>query len=615
MTTLDYIVIAFYLGFMLVLGAAYKRFSATASDFFRGGGGMLWWMVGASAWVMTFTAWTFTGGAGKAYETGTFFLLLIGANVCGLIFTYFFTAARFRQMRVITIVEAVRKRFGPANEQFFAWLPVPFGILFGGIGLYAIGIFMSVVFEVPLEVVIVGLGVVVTIMSALGGSWAVIASDFVQMLTILVITLVVAVLTLSHPDVGGLSGLIQQVPAEHFDWTEFDRPGVLIIFAIGLLISQTVMPNSLNEGAQKFIYVKTGSDAKRALIISMLGTACITPVFIIPAMAARIIHPDLATLYPQLNNPSEAAYVVMAIDLLPSGMLGLLVCGIFAATMSSMDVGLNKAAGILVRNFYLVVINPQASEGRQIALGKMLTVILGVTQIVVGLVFAQYAQLPLFDLILLLSAVVGLPTAVPLFIGIFVKKTPPWAAWSTVLVGFLMFLVLNGIPHFELPGLTNESTLQAIAAGIGWSELNSSELGDLRVALTTITNFIVCLSWFLATMPFWERSSEAYKRESEAFFTEMNTPVDVVAEKVAGWEDDRKQYFMIGVLCMAYGGFITVLAVLPNPVWGRMCFVFCGGSILALGTILYLISRMTGAAAEPLIEEAPEAGRSIETSP
>ncbi len=591
MTIVDYVVIAAYLIFILALGPVYQRFSTTASDFFRGGGGMLWWMVGASAWVMTFSAWTFTGGAGKAYESGVFFLLLAGANFFGLVFTYLFTAARFRQMRIITPIEAVRKRFGRANEQFFTWLPVPFGIIFGGIGLYAIAIFMSVVFEVSIPTVVLTLGVVVTFMAATGGSWAVVASDFVQMLTILTITLVMAVLALVHPDVGGLSGFISQTPSELFNPVHFDRPGILILFLIGLLVSQTIMPNSINEGAGKFIYVKTGSDAKRALLISMVGTLIVTPVFIIPAMAARLVVPDLAAQFPELSNPSEAAYVAVAMKILPTGMLGLLVCGIFAATMSSMDTGLNRAAGILVRNFYLPVINPEASDRRQIAIGKGLTVCLGLAQIVTGLTFAQFRTLPLFDLILLMSATISLPSAVPLFFGIFIKRTPSWAGWSTVLVGFSLFIFLNGATALGLNGLLADESLQKLASSLGWSALNDSELGDARLALTTLINFTVCLLWFLGTMPFWKYTPESYKKQVNTFFDEMRTPIDMEAEGVAGWDKDRVQYHVMGILCLCYGGFILLLMLLPNPLWGRACFLFCGGSIALLGGILFWIGK------------------------
>ncbi len=591
MTIVDYIVVATYLAFVLALGPVYKRFSKTASDYFRAGGGMLWWMVGASAWVMTFSAWTFTGGAGKAYTEGTFFFTLIGANIVGLIFTFFFTAHRFRQMRVITIVEAVRKRFGPANEQFFTWMPIPFGILFGGIGLYAIGIFMSVVFGADLLTVIITLGVVVTVMAVFGGAWAVIASDYVQMMTILTITVVMAMLVLVHPQVGGLSGMLEQLPAAHLDWTEFNRPWVLILFMLGLLITQTIQPNSINEGAQKFIYVKSGREARKAIVISILGTTIITPVFIIPAMAASIVLPDLAVQYPNLNNPSEAAYVAMAMEVLPTGMLGLLTCAIFAATMSSMDTGLNRAAGILVRNFYRQVINPDISESRQIGLGKVFTLLLGTSQIIVGLIFAQYPSLPLFDLILLISAIVGLPTAVPLFFGIFIKRTPPWAGWSTVLVGFGMFLVLHGLPVFGVTGLIAEPNLQALVQGRGGAELGPEEVRDLRLAITTGANFTVCLSWFLFSMLFWKRTSPAYREEVERFFRDMHTPIDQKAEGVAGWEEDRVQYRVISMVCMAYGGFILLLMLLPNPLWGRAAFLFCGGTIAGLGLWFYAISK------------------------
>jgi branched-subunit amino acid transport protein AzlD len=53
-------------------------------------------------------------------------------------------------------------------------------------------------------------------------------------------------------------------------------------------------------------------------------------------MMAAVWHPDLASEYPGLNNPNEAAYVAMALDWLPAGLFGLLVCSIFAATVTSL---------------------------------------------------------------------------------------------------------------------------------------------------------------------------------------------------------------------------------------------------------------------------------------
>jgi len=348
MTKVDYLVIGFYLLMMLALGPVYRTFSRTASDYFRGGGGMLWWMAGVSGLMISFTAWTFTGGAAKVYETGTFLMLLFAFNWVGLWFTLLFTAHRFRQMRVITAVEAIRKRYGPVNEQVFTWIQVPFAVMWGGISLYTIAIFMSCAFGVSLTPVIIALGLTVTIMSVLGGSWAIVASDFLQMLTVLVVTVLMAFLVFLHPAIGGLTGLVQQLPTHYFDWTEFDRPWVIVLFAATLLINQLVQMNSMETGAAKYVFVKNGRDARKATLISLVAFLFFTPLWMIPPMAAVILFPDLTSLYPALNHPNEAAYVAVAGAVLPKGAMGLLVCAMFAATMSSMDSGLNRAAGVMV---------------------------------------------------------------------------------------------------------------------------------------------------------------------------------------------------------------------------------------------------------------------------
>ena len=163
MTTYDYIVIGFYLAFMFLLGPIYKSFSKTSSDYFRGGGGMLWWVVGSSAFMTTFTAWAFTGGAAKAYETGTFFLVLFACNVLALNFCYHFVVAKYRQMRIITVMEGVRKRFGKTSEQMLTWLLILVKILYGGAMLYAIAVFMASVFNVPMHILIIGLGLIIAL--------------------------------------------------------------------------------------------------------------------------------------------------------------------------------------------------------------------------------------------------------------------------------------------------------------------------------------------------------------------------------------------------------------------------------------------------------------------
>ena len=412
MNTYDYVAIAFYLAFMLSMGPVFMRFSKTASDYFRAGGGMLWWVVGSSVFMTSFSAWSFTGGAGRAYEVGTFFMVLFFANFVSLWFTYFKTAARFRQMRIITSIEGVRKRYGNVNEQVFAWLPLPFNLIMGGLALYTISVFMQAVFGFNIKLLIVGLSLTMTTITLLGGAWAAAASDFVQMLMLLGITLVMVVMTLTHPVIGGISGLLAKLPRQHFDWALVERPWIIIAFVATLIVNQLIQNNSMMLGAAKYIYVKDGIDARRATLVTLFGFLVMTPVWIVPAMGATILHPNLAAEFPKLANPHDAAYVAMALHLLPHGLLGVLVSAIFAASVAYMTYLISLGSGIFVRNFYIRVMNKDASEERQIAVGRIFTAVYGLLWILVALSFKNVG-LSLFHTLLLVAASVQIPSTVP----------------------------------------------------------------------------------------------------------------------------------------------------------------------------------------------------------
>ncbi len=581
MSNYDYIVIGVYLAFMLALGPIYKSFSKTASDFFRGGGGMLWWVVGSSSFMTQFSAWSFTGGAAKAYETGTFFLLLFICNLIATITCLIFTAHRFRQMRVISPVEAIRNRFGASSEQIFTWLPIFFQMFFGGVMLYTISVFMSGVFGASMMLIIVVLGIVMIVMTLLGGSWAATAGDFVQMLVVITITLIMAALTLGHEDIGGFTGLIDKMPSYHFTWTEFARPSVIVVFSITLLVNQIVFANSMQSGAVRYIFVKDGRDARKSAWVSVIGFLLLPSIWIIPALGAAILFPDLSTMYPQLNNANEAAYVAIAMELLPQGLLGLLVCGIFAASLTSMNSLLNSFSASFVRNFYIQVVNKKASELKQIFVGRMFILVYGVVWIVVAMLFSTIKSLQLFDLILLASASLGLPAALPMAMGMFIKKTPAWAGWSSMVAGFIASIASRFM-------FTPEKLESLWGQG---AELTARELGDLNIALTTGTVFLATFVWFLFSMLFYKGTSAAYRKQVDHFFDEMNTPIDREEEHEPDYEGDRRQYSVLSNLCLAYGVVTLLLLAVPNDLKARLLILCCGGVVVLVGLILRWIAK------------------------
>ena len=428
----DYLVIGFYFVFMAMIGWVCRKFIGNTSDYFRGGGKMLWWMAGCSAFVAQFSAWTFTGAAGKAYLDGPVIMVLYFGNALGFFFNYIFFAPRFRQMRVITSLQAVKARFGNGSEQFFTWVQMPVGVLYAGIWLSGLAIFISAAFQMDLYLTVIVTGSVVLLMAVVGGSWAVAAGDFIQTLVLMPITVVTAFLALAQ--VGGWNHFVEKLPHHYLHWTEGARPEILYLWIIAILIKQFISTNNMQEAA-RYLNAKDGREARKAALLATI-LFIVGPVFwFIPPMAARIIHPDLHAVFPNLKNPAEGAFVVAGLDTMPAGMLGLLISGIFGATMSNMDIGLNRNAGFFAKNFYQVIVRPQAPEREMMLVSKIVTFLLGILVISAALAFSTWKGC-LFNLMLQFGGLIAVPYCIPLIWGTLIKRAPSWAGWTSVVVGF-----------------------------------------------------------------------------------------------------------------------------------------------------------------------------------
>jgi Na+/proline symporter len=85
---IEYVVILAYLLLMVFVGILFKSFSGNISDFFRGGCRATWWLVGMNAFMSSFSAWTFTGAAGVAFESGWSVLVIFLAHASGFLLNF-----------------------------------------------------------------------------------------------------------------------------------------------------------------------------------------------------------------------------------------------------------------------------------------------------------------------------------------------------------------------------------------------------------------------------------------------------------------------------------------------------------------------------------------------
>lgn len=592
MTYYDYGVIAFYVFFMLTLGLVFRGLSKNTSDYFRCGGAMPWWITGTSAWVATFSAWAFVGAASEVYRSGLKVLLLFYASLPALILVFFVTSVRFRRLRVVTWMEAVRERFGPASEQFYTWIKVPIELIKAGIGLMAISVFVAAVFHVHINVVIAVLGVTITLVAFAGGAFAVLASDFVQMFLVMTITLVATLLTLNLPEIGGLGGLVEQVNAihpEHFRWWLAWRPTILFGWGLAFMWVKFAELNSL-EYSTMYLMPKNEHHAKRMVVIPLVGGLVGPLIWVIPPLAATLLFPDLATVFPQLSKPTEAAFVAVAMKVMPIGLLGLLMCAMFGATLTQMDAAVNKYVGVFVRSFYRPILRPEAPEKHLLVVAKVCTLAFGAIIIALSLLINTYRQTDVFTLLNQVMVSLGIPLTIPIFLGLFYRKTPPWSAWGTALVCF----VFSAWANFSFAALLQTpdffATLPTWARDLlgGTQPLNPGERADLLLVVTAAGTSLLGVTCFFGSSLFYRSSPADHRERVERLFTQLRVPVEAAAGTNLS---DEPVYRLLGTLCTIYGAFILLLMAIPNPAIGRLCFLFVGGFMITAGLVLSHVAR------------------------
>lgn len=565
----DYIVIAGYFALMVAISLLFKKMASNStSDYFRGGGKMLWWMVGATAFMTQFSAWTFTGAAGKAFSDGFAILAVFVGNMVAYVFAYFYFARRFRQMRVDTPTEAVKRRFGDTNEQFFTWVIIPLSVINAGVWLNGLGVFASAVFNADITTTIYVTGAAVLIISLLSGAWGVVASDFIQTLIVAVISIACAAVALYF--VGGPSEIINNFPGGFVMGPDMNYPLLLVGSFIFFIVKQLQSINNMQE-SYRFLNAKDSKNASKAALMALVMMVFGAIIWFIPPWASAIMYPDAAAAYPNLGaKASDAVYLVFARETMPLGTVGLLMAGLFAATMSSMDSALNRNSGIFVRSFYATIVRKgKANDKELLRAGQIACTINGILVILMAQFFSSLKHLSLFDLMMQVATLLQSPILVPLFLGILIRKTPKWAPWATVVFGmFVSWLVVNVF------------TPNYVASWFGIEELTRRETGEMKTMITIAAHLFLTAGFFCLTTLFYKEEKDTHKEVAVEFFKDVDTEcVEEEGQDVV----DRMQRAKLGTLVIYMAAGLTTMVLIPNPLWGRLLFLACAASVFAVG--------------------------------
>jgi len=622
-SSVDIGVIVGYLLLMMVVGWVCKSISTNVSDYVRMGCKSTWWLMGTSLFMLMTSAGTFTGGGAQAYVSGWSFILMSCAGFFGYLAMASFFAPWMRRTRAVTPVDAVRLRYGPVVEQVNAYMGSLTGMFWGGIWLFAMAEFLAVVFHIPVPTVIIFTGIVVVFYSVSGGSWSVQITDTLQAYILVPIALVV--LFLSLKSVGGFGGLLEQIDAKGLagDYKVIMEPGHKYMggarvgagyFTVGWIGAQFIYRFILSANMTacwRFLSCKSDGDARKAAILAGALLFCGSFVWYVPAMVGRVKFEDEIMALgktkvtaaaeptasqptgakeagaiiaaateeiaeqeddgsPKLNNAADGAYAVVAKNVLPPGLLGLVVIGLFAATMSSLDSSLTGQAGIVTNNLYpplARLFGGKPWTGRKLLrLTQVVNLLLGIWAITLALILWQKSgDKSVFEVGLEFIGMFASPMVAAMVLSFFV----PWLPWWAPLVGMTFGFGCSTV--FASTGLIE---------GWYWHD---------RIFITMAATVVPAA----ASSVFWFTATPAYRARVDNFFKQIRTPIDFKAE--VGESADHSLMKMIGTLGLCIAGAICILIFFAKDDQGNyvrdsiVAVLFVAGCVASISTIMLVL--------------------------
>ncbi len=255
-----------------------------------------------------------------AFEQGIFNFITQGVfwYIAYILFAFFITN-KIAKYKAVTLPDLVEQMFGPkagklsAIFNFFNVLPIAYVI--------SLGLLIQALFGISfLQSMIIGVTVVV-IYTLYGGFRAIVFSDIVQFFVMCLG--VFLVLAFSYKIFGGISFLKANLPTSHFSPT--GGVGIATTLVWGFIaLSTLVDPNFY----QRVFAAKNVKVAKRGILISTIIWVLFDICTTAGAMYARAVIPEAA---------SDKAYLIYALQILPDGIRGLVLAGILATILSTLD--------------------------------------------------------------------------------------------------------------------------------------------------------------------------------------------------------------------------------------------------------------------------------------
>ena len=405
MTFIDYLIIILYFIFSFSIAIIYsKRAGKDTGEFFLSGRNLPWYLAGLSMVATTFAADTPLAVTELVAKNGVSGNWLWWNFVFGGLLTVFFFAKLWRRAGIMTEVEFAEIRYSGK----------PARLLRGFRALY-LGLFMNVIimgwvnkamvsvlvgiFNLPEESVFIYVLIAMTIVavySALSGLWGVVITDAVQFVIAMTGCIILAIYVVNSPQVGGISGMKNQLPEFVFDFfpqiasegTSFGNvlalTPMMFLAYIGIQWWASWYPGAEPGGggyvAQRMMSAKNEKHSLLATFFFQIAHYALRPwPWILVGLGALIIYPEISSTNPKMG------YIFAIRDFLPAGLKGLLIAAFFAAYMSTIATQLNWGTSYIINDFYRRFLIRNKNEKHYVLISRFATILLMIVSVIVTL--------------------------------------------------------------------------------------------------------------------------------------------------------------------------------------------------------------------------------------
>ncbi|MEM9920853.1 MAG: sodium:solute symporter [Bacteroidota bacterium] len=441
-SNIDLGIVILYFVLVLGIGLAIARKNKTSEDLFLGGRTFTWGLIGLSLFASNISSSTIIGLSGVAYSTGVVQSVYEWMSALPLLIAAIIFVPLYLRSRITTIPEFLEMRFDARSRNFFSGITIFMSVVveMSG-GLYAGALVLQTFFpNLVLWHATLVLAVVAGLYTAFGGLRAVVYTDAIQAVILIVGCSVMTYLLFEELNFDWAK-VVASVPEGHLsmvrplDDPTLPWPGLLIgvpflgfwYWSTNQFIVQRVL------GSKNIRHARWG--------IMFAGLLKVVPLFIMVIPGVMAI-----SVLPGLEEP-DMVFPTAMMEILPVGLLGLVLAGLISAIMSSVDSTLNSSSTLVVIDF-IKPRRPDSSEVELARYGRITTLVL---MIIAALWAPQIANFQgLWDYLQQMFSIVVPPIAVIFLVGVFFKRGNGDGAYWTLLLGTALGIVLFILQQYDL---------------------------------------------------------------------------------------------------------------------------------------------------------------------